>query len=295
MPMAKAAELKQVLIVGGVAGGASCAARLRRLNEAANIIVFERGPFVSFANCGLPYFVGDVIQDESKLLVASAARFKNWFNVDVKENTEVVAIHCQDRTVVARNVVTGEEATYSYDKLVLAPGAAAVKPPLPGVDLPGVFQMKTVPDSKAVKAWIKERGAQHAVVVGGGFIGLEMVENLVHLGLRVTLVEMLDQIMPPFDPEMVQPAQELLKSKGVELCLGDGLAGFAQEGERLVVTTANGRNIPADLAMLVIGVRPETGMAKASGLALGKRGGIVVDAHMATSDPHIYAVGGCAV
>lgn len=283
---------KKVLIVGGVAGGASCAARLRRLTETTDITIFERGPYVSFANCGLPYYVGGVIQEESKLLVANAAKFKNWFNVDVKEMTEVVGIDRKTRTVLAKDLRSGQQSSYSYDALVLSPGAAAIKPPLPGVALPGIFQMKTIPDTAAVKGWIAEKGVKRAVVVGGGFIGLEMVENLVHLGVQVTLVEMLPQVMPPFDPEMVQPAHEVLQAKGVELCLGDGVAGFAEAaGGGLEVSTSSGRKIPADMAMLVIGVRPETKLAKEAGLELGQRGGIRVDEGMRTSDPHIYAVG----
>ncbi|WIA16691.1 hypothetical protein OEZ85_013349 [Tetradesmus obliquus] len=282
----------KVLVVGGVAGGASAAARLRRLTEAAEITIFERGPYVSFANCGLPYFIGDIIEEESKLLVATPAKFKKWFNVDVQDNTEVISIDRKAKTITARNVLTGEQRSHAYDALVLSPGAAPLKPPLPGVDLPGIFSVKTVPDSRAIKAWIAEHSVKQAVVVGGGFIGIEMVENLVHRGIKTTLVEMLPQVMPPFDPEMVEPVHERLAAKGVELCLGDGLKAFEQQagGNGLVVHTASGKALPADLALLVVGVRPETSLAKEAGLTLGQRG-IAVDAHMRTSDPSIYAVG----
>lgn len=283
----------KVLVVGGVAGGASAAARLRRLTEKAEIIIFEKGPYVSFANCGLPYFVGDVITEEAKLLVANAAKFKKWFNISVLENTEVTAIDRDAKTVTSKNVVTGEQQQHSYDALVLSPGATAIKPPLPGVNLPGIFQMKTIPDTQAVKSWISQHDAKEAVVVGGGFIGIEMIENLVHLGLRVTLVEMLPQVMPPYDPEMVEPIHAKMKAKGVELCLGDGVKGFEQQAGKqgLVVNTASGKKIPADLVMLVIGVKPTVDLAKAAGLKLGDRGGIRVDEHMRTSDASIYAVG----
>eukprot|EP00775_Hariotina_reticulata_P002903 gene2903-3191_t len=285
---------QKVLIIGGVAGGASAAARLRRLTETADITIFEKGPFVSFANCGLPYFVGNVIEEESKLLVASASKFKKWFNVDVLENTEVISIDRQAKLVVARSAVTGGTTTFSYDALVLSPGAAAVKPPLPGIDLPGIFQMKTVPDSKAVKAYIASKNVKEAVVVGGGFKGIEMTENLVHLGIKTTLVEMLSQVMPPFDPEMVQPVHEKLQQKGVKLHLGDGVKAFKQvdpSSGKLSVLTSSGTEIAADMVMLVMGVRPETNLAKSAGLELGPRGGIKVDHHMRTSDPDIYAVG----
>ncbi|EFN54835.1 hypothetical protein CHLNCDRAFT_48889 [Chlorella variabilis] len=285
--------MQRVLIVGGVAGGASCAARLRRLSEAAQIMMFERGNYVSFANCGLPYHVGGVIPEESSLLVANVAKFNNWFNVDVKINTEVVAIDRAARKVTARDGGTGQEAQYEYDALVLAPGAAAIRPTLPGIDLPGIFAMKTIPDVRQVKQWIAQTSAKSAVVVGGGFIGLEMAENLMHLGLDTSVVEMLPQVMPPFDAEMVEPLHAHMRAKGCKLHLGDGVAGFEQGagGKGLVVKTQSGAAHPADLVMLVIGVRPEVGLAKSAGLELGPRGGIKVDDHMRTSDPHIYAVG----
>lgn len=290
--MASASAPKKVIVVGGVAGGASCAARLRRLSEDVEITIFEKGPYVSFANCGLPYAVGDVIKEESKLLVANAAKFNNWFNIDVKESTEVIKVDPAGKTVVAKDVNTGEEKTYSYDKLVLSPGAAAIKPPLPGVDLPGVFPMKTIPDVRKVKDWIAKNNVKNAVVVGAGFIGMEMAENLHLLGIHVTLLEMGPQVMPPLDPEMVEPLHAKLRADGVNLVLGDGVAGFeAAEGGGLSVSTGSGQKFPAELVMLVIGVKPESKLAVDAGLKVNQRGGIVVDEHMCTSDPNIYAVG----
>jgi len=291
-PSPPASGSRRVLIVGGVAGGASCAARLRRLDEAAEIVVFERGPYVSFANCGLPYYVGNIITDERTLLVASRELFRQRFNVEVQTETEVMAIDRPARTIRVRDVRTGTSRDEGYDVLVLSPGAAPIRPPLPGVDRPGVFAVRTIPDTRQIRAWIAERQARTAVVVGGGFIGLEMVENLVQRGLAVTVLEKLPQVMPPVDPEMAVPVREHLAAKGVQLRLGDGLAGIeALAGGGLTVVAKSGSRLPADLVILAIGVRPETTLAKDAGLSLGPRGGIVVDAQMRTTDPHIWAVG----
>ena len=291
-PLPSVSGPRRVLIVGGVAGGASCAARLRRLDEAAEIVVFERGPYVSFANCGLPYYVGEVITDERTLLVASRELFRQRFNVDVQTETEVMAIDRAARTIRVRDVPTGTSRDERYDVLVLSPGAAPIRPPLPGVDQLGVFAVRTIPDTRQIRAWITERQARTAVVVGGGFIGLEMVENLVQRGLAVTVLEKLSQMMPPVDPEMAVPVTEHLAAKGVQLRLGDGLAGIeALAGGGLTVVAESGSRLPADLVILAIGVRPETMLAKTAGLALGPRAGIVVDAQMRTTDPHIWAVG----
>lgn len=283
---------RRVLIVGGVAGGASCAARLRRLDETAEIVVFDRGPYVAFANCGLPYFVGDVIADEAKLLVASPELFRDRFNIAVHTDADVVGIDPAARTIAVRDVTTGTERTERYDVLVLSPGAAPIRPALPGIDRPGVFAVRNIPDSRRIRAWITERHAQTAVVVGGGFIGLEMVENLRHRGLDVTLLEKLPQVMPPLDPEMAEPLAEHLESKGVQLRLGDGLARIDEGADgRLAVVAESGAVYHADLVILALGVKPETALARAAGLAIGERGGIRVDAQMRTSDPHIWAVG----
>ena len=299
----------KVVIVGGVAGGASCAARLRRLDEKAEILMVERGPYVSYANCGLPYHVSGVIPEESSLLVATEAMFRGMFNIQVRTNCEAVAISPKKRTVDLRDVKTGQVTTESYDKLVLSPGAAPIRPPLPGIDLPGIFSVRTVPDARTIREWL-HRGEEtktgmdsytghqvvtkpkRAVVVGGGFIGLEMVENFAHLGLEVTLVEKLNQVMPPLDPEMSRLVERYLVKHEVKLQLGDSVAGFRQAKDgSLEVLTESGKAHPADVVILAIGVRPETALAKAAGLEIGQRGGIRVDEHMTTSDPDILAVG----
>lgn len=283
---------RRVLIVGGVAGGASCAARLRRLDESAEIVVFDRGPHVSFANCGLPYFVGNVISDERKLLVSSREMFHDRFNVDVHTDTEVLSIDRAARTVQVRHIPTGVERTEAYDVLVLSPGAAPIRPPLPGVDLPGVFAVRNIPDTRRIRAWISQRGARSAVVVGGGFIGLEMVENLVHRELKVSLLEKLPQVMPPLDPEMAAPLLDHLKAKGVDVRLGRGLTAIERgPGDDLTVVAEGGLRLGADFVILALGVKPENGLARDAGLAIGPKGGIVVDAQMRTSDPHVWAVG----
>ena len=283
---------QKIIIVGGVAGGASCAARLRRLDERAEIVMVERGPYVSYANCGLPYHVGGVIEPEAKLLVATAETFRSRFAVDCRTLCEVVGIAADAHTVELKNHVTGEVTTESYDKLVLSPGAAPIRPPLPGIELPGIFSVRTVPDAREMRAWIEANNARRAVVVGGGFIGLEMAENLVHRGLEVTLVEMLDQVMPPLDRETARIVERHLAQHGVRLELNDGVAGFqAASDGTLEVLTKSGKAHPADIVILAIGVRPETALAKLAGLAIGERGGIRVDDQMRTSHPDIFAVG----
>jgi NADPH-dependent 2,4-dienoyl-CoA reductase/sulfur reductase-like enzyme/rhodanese-related sulfurtransferase len=281
---------RRVLIVGGVAGGASCAARLRRLDESVEIVMFDRGPYVSFANCGLPYYVGNVISDERKLLVASRELFRDRFNIEVHTDTEVTSVDRSGRTVTVRER-TGSSRIEPYDTLVLSPGAAPIRPPLPGVDLPGVFAVRSIPDSRRIRSWIADRNAKTAVVVGGGFIGLEMVENLIHRDLSVAILEKLPQVMPPLDPEMAVPLKEHLAAKGVALHLGDGLARIEERGGGLNVVAESGARLAADLVILAIGVRPEIALAKDAGLQIGPRGGIVVDAQMRTSDPSIWAVG----
>ena len=283
---------KKIVIVGGVAGGASCAARCRRLDENAEILLLDRGPYVSFANCGLPYYVGDVIKDESKLLLASEVLFRDRFKIEVRTRHEAVAIDRDKREIEVKELASGRIYRESYDALVLSPGAMAVRPPLPGIDLPGIFVLRTLPDSREIRAWIDAKQAKCAVIVGGGFIGLEMAENLAHRGLSVTVVEMLNQVMPPLDPEMAQPVQQHMEAHGINMALGDGVAGFeTNDGGKLVVKTKSGAAYAGDLVILAIGVRPETALAKAAGLELGERGGIRVDDQMHTSDPAIWAVG----
>jgi NADPH-dependent 2,4-dienoyl-CoA reductase/sulfur reductase-like enzyme/rhodanese-related sulfurtransferase len=281
----------KIVIIGGVAGGASCAARCRRLDESAKIIVIDRGPYVSFANCGLPYYVGDVIKEESKLLVADGALFQERFNIEVRTKNEALAIDRATREIEVKEIPSGRIYREHYDALVLAPGAAALRPPLPGVDAPGIFVLRTIPDSRKIRAWISEKNARSAVIVGAGFIGLEMAENLAHRGLSITVVEMLKQVMPPLDPEMARPVQEHLEKHGVTVALGDAVAGFQSRSGQILVSTKSGAQHAGDLVILAIGVRPETHLAKSAGLELGERGGIRVDEQMRTTDPHIWAVG----
>jgi NADPH-dependent 2,4-dienoyl-CoA reductase/sulfur reductase-like enzyme/rhodanese-related sulfurtransferase len=299
----------KVVIVGGVAGGASCAARLRRLDEKAEILMVERGPYVSYANCGLPYHVSGVIPKESSLLVANEQTFRGVFAIDVRTSCEAVSIDRKKKTVGLKNVKTGEVTTEPYDKLVLSPGAASVRPPLPGIDLPGIFQVRTVPDARTIKEWIEKgteflagmsnysgiqfvKPTRHAVVIGGGFIGLETAENLVHAGFDVTLVEMLDQVLAPLDREFARLVEEHLKRHGVHLALGDGVAGFKKlDDASLEVQTKSGKKYPADVVILALGVKPDTTLAKTAGLEIGERGGIRVDDRMRTSDENIFAVG----
>ncbi len=307
-PNSKKANLK-VIIVGGVAGGASCAARLRRLDEHAQILMVERGPYVSYANCGLPYHVGGVIPRESSLLVADERVFREQFAIDVRTRCEAIAIAPEKKTVELRDVVTGEVTSEAYDKLVLSPGAAPISPPLPGIDLPGVFRVRTVPDVRAIREWVEGHTAlpsgmdvytgfqtvmpaKRAVVVGGGFIGLEMAENMVHLGLQVTLLQKGDHVMGPMDPEMARYVERHLQNNGIQLVLNADVSGFKQHANgSLEVLTQAGQVYPADLVVLGIGVRPENWLAKHAGLEIGELGGIRVDDQMRTSDPDIFAVG----
>jgi NADPH-dependent 2,4-dienoyl-CoA reductase/sulfur reductase-like enzyme/rhodanese-related sulfurtransferase len=298
----------KVIIVGGVAGGASCAARLRRLDEKVEILMVERGPFVSYANCGLPYHVGGSIEKEASLLVATEQMFRVIFNIDCRPNNEVIGISAKEKTVQLKNHVTGEVTTEKYDKLVLSPGAAPIRPPLPGLDLPGIFSVRTVADAKNIREWLErdiDRSVgnsftgvdtvskpKHAVVIGGGFIGLEMAENLIERGLSVVLLEKLDQVMPPLDPEMANLVKRYLKKHDVKVKTGDGVAGFRNaENGRLEVLTEKGKVHPADMVIMAIGVKPETELAKMAGIEIGEMGGIRVNEHMVTSNPDIMAVG----
>jgi NADPH-dependent 2,4-dienoyl-CoA reductase/sulfur reductase-like enzyme len=274
-----------------VAGGASCAARLRRLDEKAEILMVERGPYVSYANCGLPYHVGGVIPKESSLLVASEKLFREHFGINVRTNCEAISISPKKKTVDLRNVTTGEVTTESYDKLVLSPGAPSVHPPLPGIDLPGIFHVRTVPDARTIREWV-ERGTtfltgmynysgiqmvkpvRRAVVVGGGFIGLETAENLVHIGFDVTLIQKPDHVLGPLDPEIACLVQAHVRKHGVRVVANDGVVGFKQlEGGAIEVQTSSGKTYPADIVILAIGVRPDTTLAKTAGLEIGQRGG----------------------
>lgn len=281
----------RIVIVGGVAGGASAAARARRLDERAEIVLFERGPDVSFANCGLPYYVGGVIAPREKLLVSTAARLRERFAIDVRTRCEVTAIDRAAKRVRFR-AADGTEGETPYDTLILSPGAAPLRPPLPGLDDPRVMVLRNLPDVDRIKAAV-DSGARRAVVVGAGFIGLELVENLVHRGVATTLVELQDQILPPFDRELTTPLVAAVRGAGVEVLLGESAEAFESRGEGLVVRLKSGRELPADLVVLGIGVRPENALAVAAGLETGPRGGIRVDAAMRTSDPNILACGDC--
>jgi len=281
---------KKVLIVGGVAGGASCAARLRRLDEDAEIIMFERGDYISFANCGLPYFIGDVITSRDKLLLQTPESFNARFNVDVRVGSEVMSIDRNKKTVSVQEK-GGKTYDESYDVLVLSPGSSPLKPPIDGIDHDRIMSLWNIPDMDRIKGIINDTEPKSAVVVGGGFIGLEMAENLTEVGIDVTLVEMLDQVMAPVDYDMAQILHKQLTDHGVSLVLGDGVKSFEDNNGLVTVNTQSGRTIEADLVILSIGVRPNSELAKSSGLELNKRGGIVVDDHLLTSDKNIYAVG----
>ena len=286
-------EKKRILIVGGVAGGASCAARARRMSEAAEIIVFDRGPYVSFANCGLPYYVGDVIKKEENLLIATPELFRKRFNIEVRLQSEVIDVDSGQRRIQVRDLTTGRQYSETYDVLVLSPGAVPIRPNLPGIDLEGIFSLRTIPDSRMIRDWIDRYQARHALVVGGGYIGMEMTENLRKRGLKVTVVEKLDQVMPVVDPEMVAPIHQMLIKRGIDLRLKSGVARFDKNdhGHTLFATLDTGERIETDLVILCIGVRPHVDLALKAGIQIGKTGGIQVTERMQTSDPHIMAVG----
>lgn len=277
----------KIVIVGGVAGGASCAARLRRLDEESTIVLFERGQHISFANCGLPYYVGNVIREQGNLLVQTPEGMNTRFAIDVRTESEVVAIDRAAKSVTVKNLTTGEEYTESYDKLVLSPGASPIRPA--NIDAPNIFTLRNIPDTLAITSYADRTEAKRAVVVGGGFIGIEMAENLTERGIAVTLLELASQIMPPLDPEMAAYLHKQLRAHGVDLRLGTGLASVSADGK--VVTLTDGTTVETDIITLGIGVRPETLLAEEAGLALGITGGIRVNEQLQTSDPDIYAVG----
>ncbi len=280
----------KMLVIGGVAAGMSAAARARRLDETASIIVFERGDFVSFANCGLPYHIGGKIADRDQLLLQTPQSLAATLNLDVRTGTEVEAIDRAARQVRVRELAAGKTYTETYDKLVLAPGAAPLRPPLPGIDHPRICVLRNIADMDRIQKLLEE-GAKAAVVIGGGYIGVEMAENLRERGLAVDLVEMVDQVMPPLDREMARPLENHLRWHGVNLHLGVAAAAFTESEGRLRTELVNGQMLMADLVILSAGVKPDLRLARAAGLAIGPRGGIQVDQHMRTNDPHIYAAG----
>jgi len=280
----------KLLIVGGVAGGASAAARARRLDEDAEIILFERGPDVSFANCGLPYFIGGEIEDRNKLLVATPERLRTRFRLDVRVLSSVEAIDRARKSIRVRDLATGHEYDESYDKLILAPGASPICPPLPGIELPGIYTLRNLDDADRILNRVRH-GVRQAVVVGAGFIGLELVEGLTSRGIATTVVELQDQVLPPFDKEMTTPIAKELASRGVTLLLGQSAEAFEASAEGITVRLKSGQTLSAQLVVLGVGVRPENKLAVEAGLEVGTRGGIRVNEYLQTSDPHIYAVG----
>lgn len=279
------------LIIGGVAGGATVAARLRRMDEKANIILFERGKYVSYANCGLPYYIGDTINNREKLFVQTAKGFTDRFRIDIRTEQEVTAIRPDKKEVEIKNLSTGETYTETYDKLVLSPGAEPLRPGIEGIGSKKIFTLRNVPDTDTIKNYVNTENPKRAIVVGGGFIGLEMAENLYDLGIQVDVVEMANQVMAPLDFSMAAIVHRQLTDKGVGLHLEDGVSRFEEKDGGVTVHLRSGKQIATDMVLLSIGVRPETKLAKNAGLAIGERGGIAVNDYMQTSDADIYALG----
>lgn len=283
-------EKARIVIIGGVAGGASAAARARRLNEEAEILLVERGPDVSFANCGLPYYIGGEITDRASLAVQTPESLKALLNLEVRTNTEAMSIDRSRKSVELRDLLTGQTEQVSYDKLVLSPGASPLRPPIPGIEHSGILTLRNLQDMDAIKA--RAADCEHIAVIGGGFIGLEAAEQFVHLGKKVSLIELLPQVLPQMDPKMTLLMEAELRDHGVDLILGDGIHSFAEGPDGEVACTLNsGRRIQAGMVLLSIGVRPESALARQAGLELGPRGHIKVNAFMQTSDPDIYAAG----
>ena len=281
---------KKYLIVGGVAGGATAAARIRRLTEDAEIILFEKGAYISYANCGLPYYIGGVIEERDRLFVQTPEAFGKRFNIDVRTRSEVIAIHPEKKQVTVRSA-EGKEYTENYDKLLLSPGASPVVPPLPGIQSEGIFTLRNVDDTDRIKAYMTTHQVRRTVIVGGGFIGLEMAENLKHAGSQVAVVEMAPQVMGPIDYSMAALVHQHLQQQDVKLYLEQAVERFSREGDELTVYFKSGISLKADMVLLSIGVRAETRLAQEAGLKLGEMRGIWVDAYLQTSDADIYAVG----
>lgn len=285
---------KKVLIVGGVAGGASTAARLRRVDETAEIIMFERGDYISFANCGLPYYIGGAIEDREELLIQTPEAMKERFNIDVRVKQEVVSINRENKSIVIKKVETGEIYEESYDNLVLSPGSSPIKPPITGINRHNVFTLWNIPDVDSIKAFVEEHDLKTATVVGGGFIGLEMAENLHAIGLQVSIAEMADQVMAPIDFDMAQVLHKHLIQKSVKLYLNNGVKEFLPNPINEFATDvvlSDGTKLESDIIILAIGVRANSELAKQCGLAVNERGGIIVDEYLRTSDQSIYALG----
>lgn len=282
--------MRKIVIVGGVAGGATAAARLRRLSEGYRIVLFERGEYISFANCGLPYYIGGVIRDRNRLLLQTASGMSKRFRIDLRPMTEVTAIHRDRKAVTAKDLRTGEEYEETYDVLILSPGARPILPPIEGMDrAKSVFTLRTIPDADRIKAYVEEEKSATAAIIGGGFIGLEMAENLVERGVKVSLVEMADQVLPPLDYEMASIVHDYMRKRGIRLHLGDGAKALDRGGRRLILRS--GKTLEADMIILAVGVEPESELAREAGLELGVRGAIRVNRRLQTSDPDIYAIG----
>lgn len=279
------------VIIGAVAGGASAAARLRRLDEKAEIVIFEKGEYISYANCGLPYYIGNVIKNRNALFVQTAASFNQRFNIDVRTLTEVISIQPDEKYIIAKNQLDGKEYRETYDKLVLSPGAEPIRPPLPGITNEGIFTLRNVADTDYIKSYVQQKTTKRAVVIGAGFIGLEMAENLHDLGIEVSIIEMGNQILAPLDFEMAAIAQQHIRSKGVHLHLNSMVTGFEKTESGLVVLLKDQEAIPADLVIMSIGVKPDTRLAQMAGLKIGNARGIWVNEYLQTSNPDIYAVG----
>jgi NADPH-dependent 2,4-dienoyl-CoA reductase/sulfur reductase-like enzyme/rhodanese-related sulfurtransferase len=282
----------KIVIIGGVAGGASAAAKARRTNESADITIFEKGPYVSFANCGLPYYVGETIKDRDDLLLQTPERFWKRFRVRVNVFHEVLNIERTKKCVQVKNLISGTLTSHPYDRLILAPGAGAIVPNIPGIHAKNIFSVKTVPDSDRIKSFLHEHPSQKALIIGGGFIGLETAEALAHRGLTVTIIEKAPHILPPFDADMARLVAHHLEEKGIYIITDDGIAGFHQHGELAQeAELESGKRLPMDMAILSIGVRPELKLARDAGLEIGASGGIAVNERQQTSDPDIYAAG----
>jgi NADPH-dependent 2,4-dienoyl-CoA reductase/sulfur reductase-like enzyme/rhodanese-related sulfurtransferase len=283
------------LIIGGVAGGATTAARLRRMDEQADIILFERGQYISYANCGMPYYIGGTITERDELLLQTPVSFGNRFNIDVRINEEVIAIHPQKHTISITNLKSGKNYEEPYDKLILAPGAKPVIPNMEGIGLRGVFTLRSIDDADMIKTFITQQlGKQsqpQAVVIGGGFVGVEMAENLAHIGCKVTIVEKTEQILTPIDFPLATPVMKHLKANGVQLILNENATKIEEASTGLILHLANGMQLPAQLILISVGVRPDIMLAQACGLKLGEAGAIWVNEYLQTSDPDIYAVG----
>ena len=287
-------QQKKIVVVGGVAGGASFAARMRRLDEFAEIVLLEKGPYISFANCGLPYYVGGVIQNKEALIIQSPEKLKSVFNIDVRIQNEVTGIDTKAKSVTVKNLLTGETYREDYDYLVLSPGAQPIRPPIPGINESPVFTVRNIPDVDAITEHVRSNRPKNAVIVGGGFIGLEMADNQNELGLNITNVEKAPQIIGTMDYDMAAVVAGHLLAKGVSLYLEDGVAAFANEAGTTEVILESGRRLNADLVILALGVKPDTGFLQGSGIELGQRGSIKVNASLETNVPGIYALGDAA-